>query len=240
MDTILETAQEAASLLGLQVPSTLFGSYNEGDTSAVKLKRAVNQTVNYLRREFDWSRNKLRVTIEALGAELQTGKLPADLLDDRILPGTFWDESLKREVCGPLSDGEYAETKSGAINRAEPAWMIMGGELYLTPAPPADREYSFTYMRNTVGKTSGGARLAKFTANTDVPMWSDETMLLGVIYHHRKNERFDYGQDELDFKLAVQNELKTDGGGKVLRFGGARSAADLVARMKQAAIIIPE
>lgn len=236
MSHIIAIAADAADALALQRPLTLFGVYNEGDTSDRKLLRAITQACRFLAASYDWSVLKARRAWTSTATEAQAA-LPADFL--RLIMGTAWDESLRRPLSGPLSDEEWAGAKSSIVGRVEPAFVIHGGEWLMVPAPPAGRSYAFGYIRDAIGKDGTGARLSRFTADNDAPLWDDELVTLGAIYEYRKAERFDYAQDELDFKLMMQDRIKRDGGGRVIRMGdGAQSASDMAARMKSGALFI--
>lgn len=236
MSNILALASDAADELSIHRPTTLFPVYNEGDASDRKILRALTRACRYMAASFEWSALKGRHSWQATATEVQPA-LPADLL--RVIPGTSWDDTLRRPLCGPLSDAEWAEAKSSAIGRIEPAYAILGGELVMTPVPEAGRQFSFMYVRDAIGKDVGGNRIARFTADSDLPLWDDELVILGMVWQWRKAERYDYAQDELDFKLMMQDRIKRDGGGRDLSMGApAASSNDMVARMKSAALFI--
>jgi len=236
--TILSIVQDACIEQSLERPATLFPEYDEGDTTPHDMLRALTRAARDLRDGFDWSVSKARTTITALGAEVQTGKLPADF--HRLVLRSFWSDGLRQEVCGPLSDEDYAEHKSGTIGRINPAFMIQGGDLLLVPAPTAGDTFSFSYIRTAIGKTSGGTRLAVFTDDADVPLWDDELMTLATVVQYRKIKKYDTQQENIDFLKCRADRIKRDGGGKVIHMGGGhRSAHEMVERMKSGIIIVP-
>jgi hypothetical protein len=237
MSTIRDIAAEAADALSLQRPLSLFGAYDEGDTSDRLLLRALNQTCRHLATSFDWSVLKADHVFATVPQAEQTGAVPADFL--RLVIGTVMDRSLRRPLDGPLSDVEYATSSSGTASRVEPAFVLRGDRFFMVPAPPAGRSIAFTYIRGVVGRSSAGVLLQQFASDFDRTLWDNELILLGTVYHARKMSRSDYAQDERDFRAAVHDRIKRDGGGRVLSMADAdRDAAGMVARMKRAALVI--
>jgi hypothetical protein len=230
---------DVADQLGLQRPLTLFGAYNEGDVSDRKLLRALTQTCRHLAADFDWQVLQERHSFTTIAAEIQTAGLPADF--DRAVLDTAWDETLRRRLCGPLNAQEWAEAKSGTIGRIEPAFAIMGDTYRLSPTPLAGSTIAFTYIRKAIGKNDDGDLLARFAADTDTTLWDDELITLGMVMNHLKNDHEAYASEQLDFEKMKADWIKRDGGGRVLRMGGAaKSSDDMVRRMKSAALIVPE
>jgi hypothetical protein len=236
VSTILAIACDVADDLSIQRPSTLFPTYNEGDSTDRKLFRALAKTCQFIAASYDWSVLQNRHAWAATAAEVQPA-LPSDWL--RMVMDTAWDETLRRPLCGPLSPQEWAEAKSSAIGRIEPAFVLVGTELRMVPAPPAGRLFAVGYVSNAIGTDASGARIARFGADNDRPLWDDELVTLGTVYHWRKAERYDYAQDEVDFRVMMQDRIKRDGGGRVVRMGGkANTSHDMVDRMKSAALFI--
>lgn len=236
MSTILSILSDAADDLSIHRPPTLFGAYNEGDAGDRKLVRALTRACRYMSASYDWSVLKRRHAWAATATEEQPS-LPTDF--ERVIMGTAWDDDLRRELCGPLSDQEWAEAKSSAIGRIEPAYVIYGKTLLMQPVPEAGRQFSLMYISNAIGRDAEGGLIERFSADSDTPLWGDELVTLGTIWQYRKAERYDYAQDELDFKLLMQDRIKRDGGGKALDMGGpVKSSADMVARLKSAVFFI--
>lgn len=232
--TILTVARDACLLSSLERPTTLFPDYDEGDTTPHDMVRAVTACARNLRDGYDWSVSKARHTFTALASETQTGKLPADF--HRFIARSFWKSSTRQQVCGPLTDDEYAELKSGIQSRVMTAYHMLGGELLLLPEPTTSDTFAFGYIRTSIGKDDANARIDVFTEDTDVPLWDEELMILGTVYHYRKAKRYDAEQAFADFEKCRMDRIKRDGGARILQMGGA-AGSDQSNKMKQAVII---
>lgn len=237
MSTILHIASDACDDLSIQRPVTLFPASNEGDASDRKLTRALTRTLQFLTASYDWSVLQVRHVWTATATEAQADGLPVDYL--RPIMGTAWDDTLRRPLVGPLTAQEWNQFKSSAIGRIEPAYAIFGAELLMNPIPVAGREFSYMYIRNAIAMDAADLMINKLGADSDIPLWDDELITQGVVYHWKKAERYDYAQDEIDFKTLMQDRIKRDGGGRILQMGERHNSAnDMVQRMKQAALFI--
>ena len=235
MATILQIAQDSALAVSLNRPDTLFPTYDEGDMSAADLLRAITACTRDLRDGYDWSVSKARHTFTALAAEVQASKLPSDF--KRVVPDTFWNTGIRQKVCGPLTDDEYAEIKGGVLSMVTPHFHMQGGDLIIVPAPTTSDTFAFTYIRTAIGRDSDSVRLAAFTEDTDVPLWDEELMIAGAIYFYRKAKAYDAQQAYLDYEKLRRDNIKRDGGGRIIRMGQPSNGADeMVRKMKQAVI----
>lgn len=81
-----------------------------------------------------------------------------------------------------------------------------------------------------------------FTADTDLALWDDELMVLGLIYHLKKGEGFDSASEYRDFRVCWADRLKQDGGKRQFSMAGndPRSAEARLAAMKNQAIVVTQ
>jgi hypothetical protein len=62
----------------------------------------------------------------------------------------------------------------------------------------------------------GGTDLTRFVNDTDEPFWDAELLTLGVVYRYRQAERLDYAEELREFELAYADQVKQDGGRRML------------------------
>jgi hypothetical protein len=258
MATILEIVNRACVRLSMRPPRTLFGRYNEGDTTDLKMREALTQTARFLAKDYNWNALLAEHTFTTIAGEAQALGTPLDLL--RYVQDTLVDGAQFWWYDGPVEPAEWARRKLNASW----AYMYDAGTLKITPAPNAGRVMSLWYVRNAictrtvpapgagwvdlegngtppaVGPATIDIKDSKFTTDNDVPLWDEELMVLGVVYHFRKMERNDYAQDEYDFQKCMADCIKMDGSRRVLNLGGPRprNASDMVRSMKNAALVI--
>ena len=225
---LLSLAQDICDDPGMNLsrPMSLFGTYDEGDTTDRRLVRAFIKTCQAIAGRYEWQTLKSEFTFTTVAAEVQPGALPADLL--RVVQDTMWGGGLI--FTGPINDADWAAMRSGRLPQAYPAFRIYGDAIHMWPIPDVGQIVTYQYISNAVGTSAPVAgvrpRIARFAADTDTALWDDELMTLGAILQYRKGLRKDYAQDQIDFEGCLANRIKADGGSKVLAMGGMSSAQD--------------
>ena len=98
-----------------------------------------------------------------------------------------------------------------------------------------------TVASKTATSASYTARtpLTRFAADTDTTLWDDELITRGIVFEYRKGERLDYAQDKADFETLKADRIKQDGGRRKIAMNrGGDTAADRIAQMRSAAVVI--
>lgn len=238
--SVLVIAQEAAIELNVSRPITLFDPYNEGDTSNQKLRRALVRAGRFLASTFEWSIIRTRHRFDTVAAEAQPQALPDDMMRpclDGLKPVSRGGWLME----GPLSTDEWAH-QTTAYGASGYGWHIEEGVLKIAPVPPAGVELQLTYLRDHVceaGVTpqpvavqgdvctpapplpieAPGLRKRLPTRDTDVMLWDDELMIIGLVMNYRKMDRLDYQAEAADFERLMADRIKRDGGARVLHMG---------------------
>lgn len=198
--TLLSIAQDAADEIGLERPSSIYGSTNP---TAQKLYRYANSVGNLLMKGYAWQQLRAEQTFSALGQEEQTGILPSDF--DRFVPETFWNRSTQILVSGPKSDVDWATLKAENQTLYDVAYFILrGGSVFIYSAPSANANLAFTYVKNTWARSSGGTAQIKFLADTDTSVIDEELITLGVVASFLAGDGQPFGkaQDNFDSRFA--------------------------------------
>lgn len=222
IDLISQICDDPA--VGITKPQTLFGAYDEGDTSDRHLLRALTKTCRHIAARQDWQVLRRTHTFTTVNAEIQTSGLPLDLL--RTVKGTFY--LAGQPVCGPLNDQEYSAAKAGNLSQPGPSFRIEGDQLLIYPAPAAGQSATYRYIRNSIGtkpgENPGDPRIpiASPTTDHDTFYWEDELLVLGTIMNWRKGQRLDYATDMAEFELHMSEVFKEDGGSRIISMGSDR------------------
>lgn len=210
--------------VNLQRPMSLFGAYDEGDTTDRRLVRAFTKTARYLAGRYEWQGLKREHTFTTVAAEIQPNGAPPDLL--RPVQDTMWVAGLR--VIGPINDEDWAAMRAGRLPQSFPAFRIYGDALHLWPKPGVGQSVAYQYISTAIGTAAPVSPatertpISRFTADTDKALWDDEIMTLGAIYQYRKALRKDYAQDQQDFEVCVLDRIKADGGSRILSMGNRR------------------
>ena len=234
---ILEIATEAAWELGCTVPETLFPSYDEGENTPQRLRRAIIRTAQFLASTWDWQALRREQTWTTVNSTVQVGMVPDDFL--RFVNDTFWDRTSKFKLRGPVSPDEWQQAVSWSVGAVVPWFCVRGGEIQTYPAPKAGYTYTFEYVTNAIGKDTAGNQLRRFASDSDVTWWDDELMIQGTIAAYREMLRLDSAQDRMAFERLMADRIKQDGARRKINMGGrGMTAEDRLAEMRSAAVII--
>lgn len=218
--TLLELALDVCDdpAVRLQRPATLFGAYDEGDTTDRHLLRAITKTATYLAGRYEWQCVKREFTFATVAAEIQPNGLPSDLL--RPVQDTMWVAGL--QVQGPINDADWAAMRAGRLPQVWPSFRIFNDQLHMWPMPGLGQSVSYQYISNAIGTAAPVSPatertpVRRFGLDTDKTLWDDELMTLGVIMQVRKGLRKDYAQDQQDFETCLLDRIKADGGSRIL------------------------
>lgn len=220
MGTVINLISDAAVELSLQSDwSTAFGGQDEGDTSLAKLRRSLHKTCQQLSM-LNWEATRSEHVFTTVDGETQTAWKPADFL--RLIAETLRNRSSGLEMYGPMSADDWQAYKAGWSVPAFPSYYIRGGDLLIANSPGAGQSISYEYISNRIGTNAADAPISRFAADTDVPLWDDELIILGIIANYRQIARMEYASDMQNFQLMMTDRFKADGGVKIYRMGGAR------------------
>lgn len=180
MATILELAQRWARLLGQTVPANVFAAT---DTPGMQLRELFNQVGPDIRRRTSWEKTTRRVTWVSTGVEDQ-GSIATLCPNnyDYIVTKTFWNVTTRIPVVGPLSDADWQAIK--AMVPATPLYQYRVQEGNLLVAGPVPNTNTLSLIYKTLSwlavDATSDATLNVMTADTNVPIFPDELMLLGL------------------------------------------------------------
>lgn len=235
---ILALAIDASVEAGFTTPASLFGIYDEGDTTPQKLRRALTKTVQLLAATWDWQVLRRERIWTSLASQTQTGMVPDDFL--RFIDGTFWDRSNKFRLRGPLSPEEWQTAVSWQTGAVTPYFCQRGGDILTYPTPSSGRIYAFEYISNQIGTASDGAARSAFSADTDTTLWDDELIIQGIVTHYRELNRLESANERYSFERLMHDRIKQDGGRRKINMCGRKlTAADRLGEMRSAAVIAP-
>lgn len=218
MATIREIAAEAAIELSLvRDIDSLFSAYDEGDTSGLRMRRALTRTLERLNTVQDWQfqRREKTFTWPAPGGQAVAAATWKAADFKRFVPNTVWSPTLGRKLFGPVSPSDWQSNRlHGALYTG--AWRIVQNNFMVTPAMAHGNTIVYEYISEFVAISAGGEGRTKIAADTDTTPWRDETVILGIIANYRRTERLDYAEDEMRFERAISEDYRVDGGRRII------------------------
>lgn len=133
--TLLENIQNVANEAGYAVASTAVGST---DTTTKQLLTIANRVNDEMANEYPWPKMYASGSITLVAGQA-TYALPAAFSYNHY--DTFWNQSTRWRVLGPLSPQEYAEIQGFGLNTTVYSRFqirgISNNELLISPTPDA-------------------------------------------------------------------------------------------------------
>jgi hypothetical protein len=221
--TLLTICQDAADELKISRPSAVVGS---SQTDSQLLFRYANRVGLRLMKSVAWQAIRMEKTFTGLAGETQTGILPADF--DRFVPETFWDRTNVHLVTGPIGAVQWQGLKANSYSDdTRPKFIYRGSDVLIIPALGGGESLAFEYVSQNWAQSSGGTGRAKFQADTDTALLSEELITLGVKLLYLTDDGQPNATAQADFEDYLNNLIQNDqpGAGILLAadiFGGGR------------------
>jgi hypothetical protein len=204
--TVLAIAQRFARLNGLVVPSVLFAGT---DADSLQWREIINTVGKDIRRKTNWEKLRIRTTWTSTGVESQ-GLITAKCTNncEYIIPDTFWDTTTREPIFGPLTDGQWQAIKALVPSTPLYQYKILEGTILVAGPVPNTDTLSLMYKTFSWLQTAANVTptLTDMTADTNVPVFPDELMDLGVSAYWKKIKGLaGWDQEMAKFTQAAQD-----------------------------------
>jgi hypothetical protein len=218
MRTLREIVQEAAGALNQPAPVAVANN-NLGD--AALWFNLAQREGRELARRHDWQGLMVGASVAALGANLQTA-LPSDF--DRFTSGTrLLNSTLDRSYVGPVSPAEWQSLFYLGPNVSPGAFRLVGGSLYITPAPTAGDTIVYEYISKNFCESSTGTAQSAWADDSDVPILPDDLISLGITWRWLRAKGMSYAEEMSTYEREVEKAASRDRGqNNIMVVGGAQ------------------
>jgi hypothetical protein len=211
--TLLSVCQEAAIELNQTEPAQIFAAT---DTFPKELRVQANKSAVALMKAYDWQVLTKRATVTGNGVSTSF-TLPTDY--DRMAAKTNLASNASNIDLVRATDLDQWDYFQNHLSTTVPGyWMILGGQMQVTPAPAMGVVHSYYYISNNV--VSGSK--PTFTADTDTMAIPERLLTLSLIWRWRASKRMEYAEDMQNFEIAFGEETAKDKGSRVLVAGRQR------------------
>lgn len=211
--TILSVCSDAAIELSQTEPTTLFSTT---DRFAKELRVQANKSAVAIMKAYDWQALTKRATITGDGSTTAFS-LPSDY--DRMALKTNLASSASNIDLVKATDLDQWDYFQNHMSTTVPGyWMILGGEMQVSPAPATGVVHSYYYISNNIAVGDKSA----FTADSDVFVLPERLLTLSIIWRWRASKRMEYAEDMQNFEIAMSEETARDKGSRLLVVGRQR------------------
>ncbi len=211
--TLLSLINDAQDELSLPQSNVVVSST---DQAVRTLLRTANREGISLMRRYGWESLLTEKTFTSTAAAIQTGAIETDF--DRIVMESMFNRTNVRQVTGPLSPKEWQAQQALTASLLTDSFRLRGGDLLISPTPPATDTYAYEYVSKNFCQTSGGTGQAAWAADTDTGVLSESLMLLGIVWRFRKAKEFAYAEEFNEYEAEVTQAMMRDGGKRVLNY----------------------
>ncbi|MBV8649685.1 hypothetical protein [Paludibacterium sp.] len=153
--------------------------------------------------------------------------LPSDY--DYMIAGTPWDRGFRWPLLGPLTPQEWQSLKSG-LSPTGPRrrFRIMLGAFYLDPIPYDSNLLVYEYYSTAFATGADGSAKTAFTADTDIYVLPDDTMILGMLWRYKRAKGLDYSEEYALYESVLTRELGRDASAPALQLDHSASGIRLL------------
>ena len=208
--TCLSIIQTVCNRLGLAAPTSAVGS---SDTQIANIVALCNEEGQDLAARYEWTALQTEATYTTVATEIQGAVETIAPGLNYILNDTIWNRTLRRPVFGPRTPQSWQQQKAFAINGPWSSHRIKGGNLLMYPVPSAGELCYFEYIsKNWCTDSTGATGYSSWNNDADVPVLSEQLIILGTIWRWKKLKGFEYAEDFSSYERRVMDAMTRDGG----------------------------
>lgn len=221
--TALTIVQDAATKLGIDQPSVLFGST---DRTAIEVREALIEAADKILHAHDWQLLKTVQTHTGDGTTTSFA-LPSDYLR---MPkdADVWSTKWQHRLIG-ITPEDWLNLDVRDYDVVISTWTIYGGNFVYKPALASDETAKFWYISDKACADSGGTPKAGFDADTDTFRLDDRVLELVLVWLYRTQKGLDYSEDMATAEIALSRMIERDRGARVIKQSSRRSYRGTVA-----------
>lgn len=222
--TILSTIQDACTVVGLAVPSTVYGSTEREHVELAALANEMAQRIAF--DTHDWTILKTLGTLTGDGSATTFAR-PTDYR--RMLKkARLWPSAAPFSPLVHVSDtdewlGYDVQNFASAVGR----WTLIGESINVKPAVANLATVKFYYLSKLIVAPDTGSNKTDFTIDTDVFRLDEEMLKLGIIWQWKANKGRPYAEDMQNYETALAMRIGEDKGSNIITVGQQRIPGDV-------------
>ena len=217
MKSILEICGEVADMAATKRPEDLFNRSSLSDSIFLSVAKSA---LDSLLRYGDWQELTKEGALHT--SEGRSNYLLADVCPDfyALLNNTIYIKDSKEKVIGAVTPEEWMKEKYLQSSSGGVRFKIQNGMLkFLTP--PADGlKVVFQYRTNIVCfEASSYVEKSELTSNTDIPVFDDYLVKLGILWRWLKRNGMDYTEEYAEYEREIKKKFASSLAVKDIRLG---------------------
>lgn len=204
MASILQIAQQAADMCAVQRPTDLFNSSAQNDQLFASV---IHSTLSSLMRHCEWQ----AITREGVlyTTEGQKEYLISNIAPDfhALVNGTMYIRDNMRFVIGAISEERWAREKQFHTPEIDILFKIQNNKIKFLKDPGCLKLH-FTYKSNAVCYDAITEEpKPSLTANSDIPVFDDYLVKLGIVWRFNKRTGLDYTEEYNEYQRELNKSF---------------------------------
>jgi hypothetical protein len=219
--TLLAVFQEAATVIGMDVPDSVYGSPAREHQEIATLANTMGRRIA---RAYEWQELKRTATITGDGV---TGDfaLPADY-DRMPKKAELWSDSIAAFTHVTDYD-KWLELRTLSFATLANAWTLLGGRIHVQPALVPGVAATYAYQSKLFARGAGGDK-GRFDNDADEFILNEELLKLGIVWQWKSQKGHAYAEDMANYEELLSTLTATNIGPRRIRIGVARMPTDAV------------
>ena len=226
--TVLDIAKKATGGIGLTLPTALVGG---SDAITVQMRELLDDTARDMMDRHDWQALLTEASFTTVSGETQIANIRSTYTDFlRWQNDTTFNRTQDRRVYGAVSPAGWQAAKSRITTTPEYHFRIRGDSVLLFENTNSGDDIYFEYVSNKwLADTGRTTKYSTMTADTDLPLLDDQTLMLGLKWRLKRENGLEYAENYREYERKLQNAIARDipqepisltpGRGRYLGFG---------------------
>lgn len=207
--TILDVVKGAATVLGMKVPTQVYGATTR---EMVEMQELANVMAREIAEAHDWQA-LLKVHTFSGDNTSEAFALPSDY--ERMLKtASLWSSRWFWSINHVNDPDQWLELQVVPIATTYGNWIVYGDEIHVLPVMATTETVKFFYAVDKIVRDTNGATQTAFLADTDVFRLSENLLKLAIIYRWKQDKSLPYGEAMEDYQKALAMEIDKDAGSK--------------------------
>ncbi|TGS47530.1 MULTISPECIES: hypothetical protein [unclassified Mesorhizobium] len=214
--TILDVVKGAATVLGMDVPTLVYGATGR---EMVEMQELANVMALEIARAHDWQKLLIPMTFTGNGVS-DAFDMPSDY---RRMQKTssLWSSRWLWATTHLTSTDEWLELQVTPIATVNGYWIIFGDQFHIWPVMAASETVRFFYVSNLLVAAGDASKKAQFSEDADSFRLSEDLLKKAIIYRWKENKGLAYEQALDDYQDQLLRCMDDDAGSKPVVSGRA-------------------
>ena len=211
--TVLRTVQRVCPKIGLDIPTTVFGST---DRELIELATLANDMAERIAQCHDWQ--ALTVEHSFVGDNVTEAFDFPPCYDRLILNGDVWNSRTNNPV-DALDHNTWLGRETRGFD-VYSAYNILGNQMRCRPILEAGETNTFMFVSRRFAVGVDGNTKVGFNSDDDEFRLPERILRLGMIWQWRESKGLPYAEDMATYEEVLAKEVRSERGAKMLVVGG--------------------